>query len=164
MYVCRPLTHRGQFYHQLTYWQAAFLMCPESQKKGFKRILVAPSQKVASYISNSHFGKPLFEGPYVCMSVCMYVYVNRGQRATKTGHLLAWASLRLSGPLSASLGISVPLWASASEPPTQPSAQQVPLIFSPSFLAAAGSLQPGMYWRRAFFVIWNPSKKRLPNV
>ena len=74
------------------------------------------------------------------MYVCMYVYVNRGKRATKTGHLLAWASLRLSGPLSASLGISVPLWASASEPPTQPSAQQVSLIFSPlSWLLLAPS-------------------------
>ena len=143
-----------------------FLEGPQIPKKRASKGSWLPRAKnwPVMYISNSHFGKPLFEGPYVCMSVCMYVYVNRGQRATKTGHLLAWASLRLSGPLSASLGISVPLWASASEPPTQPSAQQVPLIFSPSFLAAAGSLQPGMYWRRAFFVIWNPSKKRLPNV
>ena len=56
----RPRPKSGQFYQQLTYWEAAFLKGPNSRKKASKRPLVAPSQKVASFISNSHIGKPLF--------------------------------------------------------------------------------------------------------
>ena len=56
----RPRPKGGQFYQLLTYWEAAFLKGPKSRKKASKRLLVAPSQKVASFISNSHIGKPLF--------------------------------------------------------------------------------------------------------
>ena len=56
----RPKPKSAQFYQQLTYWEAAFLKDPKSRKKGSKRFLVAPSKKVASFISNSHIGKPLF--------------------------------------------------------------------------------------------------------
>ena len=48
----------GQFYQQLTYWEAAFLKCPTSPKKVSKKFLVAPSQKVARFISNSQIGSP----------------------------------------------------------------------------------------------------------
>ena len=56
----RPKPKSGQFYQQLTYWEAAFLKGPKSRKKGSKKLLVAPSQKVASFITNSQIGKPLF--------------------------------------------------------------------------------------------------------
>ena len=103
--LCRSLTHRGQFYQQLTYWQAAFLKAPKSRKKASKRlcmyVLVATIQKVASFFSNSHIGKPRFRKAlnsdpvatqfrpssdpdfrpsmyvcvctYVCMYICMYI-------------------------------------------------------------------------------------------
>ena len=55
----------GQFYQQLTNWEAAFLKGPNSRKKASKMPLVASSQKVASFVSNSHIGKPFFyvKGP-----------------------------------------------------------------------------------------------------
>ena len=59
----RPKPKSGQFYQQVTYWEAGFLKGPNSRKKAPKRPLVAPSQKVTSSISNSHVGKPFFEGP-----------------------------------------------------------------------------------------------------
>ena len=56
----RPKPKSGKFYQQLTYWEAACLKVPKSRQKASQRPLVAPSQKVASFISNSHIGKPLF--------------------------------------------------------------------------------------------------------
>ena len=58
-----PSQKSGQSYQQLTYWEAAFVEGTNSRKKASKRPLVAPSQKVSSFISKSHIGKPYFEGP-----------------------------------------------------------------------------------------------------
>ena len=49
----RPKPKSAQFYQQLTYWEAAFLKGPKSRKKSSQRLLVAPSQKITSFISNS---------------------------------------------------------------------------------------------------------------
>ena len=70
MYVCRCVglspTVASFINRSHMCWQVAFLQGPKSREKASKWFLVTPSEKVASFISNAHIGKPRFLCMYVC--------------------------------------------------------------------------------------------------
>ena len=100
VYVCRPLTHRGQVYQQLTYVLAGrFLEGPRIPKKGLHRILRSATHRLESQPA-SQPAKPmtgLFYPQLAVLGLYMYVPMYEGLSPTVASFI---SNAHTSKPLS----------------------------------------------------------------